>query len=302
MKQQNIKFKSLALLFLTAVIWGIAFVAQSVGMEYVKPFTFNGVRCLLGGVVLLPVIYFFDRKKIAKEKKTEDKKTLWIGGTLCGLCLCTASCFQQIGLQYTTAGKAGFLTALYIVLVPMIGLFFKKKCSPLVIGSIVLAIVGLYLLSIKDGFYIEKGDIYVIVCAFIFALHILTIDHFSPKCDGVKLSCVQFFVSGVIATVIALVLEKPELKQIMAAWLPIAYAGVLSCGVAYTLQIIGQKDIDPTIASLVLSLESVVSVLAGWLLLKQSLSIRELVGCVVMFIAIILAQLNFEPQGNKEAI
>ena len=302
MNQQNIKLKSLALLFLTAVIWGIAFVAQSVGMEYVKPFTFNGVRCLLGGVVLLPVIYFFDRKKTAEEMKTEDKKALWIGGTLCGLCLCTASCLQQIGLQYTTAGKAGFLTALYIVLVPILGIFFKKKCNPLVSGSIVLALVGLYLLSIKEGFYIEKGDIYVIICALIFSFHILTIDYFSPKCDGVKLSCVQFFVSGTIATIIALVIEKPQLVQIMAAWLPIAYAGVLSCGVAYTLQIIGQKGINPTVASLVLSLESVVSVLAGWLLLKQSLSARELVGCVIMFIAIILAQLNFDSRGNKEAL
>lgn len=295
-------YRSLLLLFLTAVIWGIAFVAQSVGMDYVKPFTFNGVRCLLGAIVLLPVIYVFDRKKTKEEKKAEDKKSLWLGGMLCGLCLCTASCLQQIGLQYTTAGKAGFLTALYIVLVPIIGVFFKKKCSPFVIGSILLALIGLYLLSIKEGFYIEKGDIYVMICAVIFSFHILTIDHFSPKCDGVKLSCVQFLVSGFIATIIALVIEKPELAQIMAAWLPIAYAGVLSCGVAYTLQIIGQKGINPTIASLVLSLESVVSVLAGWVLLNQALSTRELIGCVIMFIAIILAQINFEPRGNKEAL
>lgn len=300
MKKTN--YKSLFLLLLTAIIWGVAFVAQTVGMDYVKPFTFNGVRCLLGGIVLLPVIYFFDRKKTAEQKKQEDKKTLWIGGTLCGLCLCIASCFQQIGLQYTAAGKAGFLTALYIVLVPIIGLFFKKKCSPFVIGSIVLATVGLYLLSIKDGFRIEKGDIYVMICALIFSLHILIIDYFSPKCDGVKLSCVQFFVSGIIAMVIALIVEKPQFSQIMAAWLPIAYAGILSCGVAYTLQIIGQKGINPTIASLVLSLESVVSVLAGWILLNQVLSIREIVGCVIMFIAIILAQINFEKPQNKEAL
>lgn len=292
MKKTN--YKSLLLLLLAAIIWGIAFVAQTVGMDYVRPFTFNGVRCLLGAVVLLPVIYLFDKKKTVEEKEKEDKKALWIGGVLCGLCLCTASSLQQIGLQYTTAGKAGFLTALYIILVPIFGLFFKKKCSPFVIGSIVLATVGLYLLSIKEGFYIEKGDIYVMICAVIFSLHILTIDYFSPKCDGVKLSCVQFLVSGVIATVVALVIERPEWSQIMAAWLPIAYAGILSCGVAYTLQIIGQKGMNPTVASLVLSLESVVSVLAGWVLLNQSLSARELVGCVIMFIAIILAQLNFK--------
>lgn len=292
MKKTN--YKSLLLLLLAAIIWGIAFVAQTVGMDYVRPFTFNGVRCLLGAVVLLPVIYLFDKKKTVEEKEKEDKKALWIGGVLCGLCLCTASSLQQIGLQYTTAGKAGFLTALYIILVPIFGLFFKKKCSPFMIGSIVLATVGLYLLSIKEGFYIEKGDIYVMICAVIFSLHILTIDYFSPKCDGVKLSCVQFLVSGVIATVVALVIERPEWSQIMAAWLPIAYAGILSCGVAYTLQIIGQKGMNPTVASLVLSLESVVSVLAGWVLLNQSLSARELVGCVIMFIAIILAQLNFK--------
>ena len=292
MKKTN--YKSLLLLLLAAIIWGIAFVAQTVGMDYVRPFTFNGVRCLLGAVVLLPVIYLFDKKKTVEEKEKEDKKALWIGGVLCGLCLCTASSLQQIGLQYTTAGKAGFLTALYIILVPIFGLFFKKKCSPFVIGSIVLATVGLYLLSIKEGFYIEKGDIYVMICAVIFSLHILTIDYFSPKCDGVKLSCVQFLVSGVIAMVVALVIERPEWSQIMAAWLPIAYAGILSCGVAYTLQIIGQKGMNPTVASLVLSLESVVSVLAGWLLLNQSLSARELVGCVIMFIAIILAQLNIK--------
>ncbi len=292
MKKTN--YKSLLLLLLAAIIWGIAFVAQTVGMDYVSPFTFNGVRCLLGAVVLLPVIYLFDKKKTVEEKQKEDKKALWIGGILCGLCLCTASSLQQIGLQYTTAGKAGFLTALYIILVPIFGLFFKKKCSPFVLGSIVLATIGLYLLSIKEGFYIEKGDIYVMICAVIFSLHILTIDYFSPKCDGVKLSCVQFLVSGTIATVIALVVEKPEMTQIMAAWLPIAYAGILSCGVAYTLQIIGQKGMNPTVASLVLSLESVVSVLAGWVLLNQSLSARELVGCVIMFIAIVLAQLNFK--------
>ena len=292
--KQNKKWKSLMLLFLAAVIWGIAFVAQTVGMDYVGPYTFNGVRCLLGGIVLLPVIYFFDKKKPVEVKEQEDKKALWLGGTICGLCLCTASSLQQIGLQYTTAGKAGFLTALYIIIVPILGLFLGKKCSPFVAVSIVLATIGLYLLSIRDGFQIGQGDGYVMLCALVFSIHILTIDHFSPKCDGVKLSCVQFFVSGVIATVIALIVEKPELTQILAAWLPIAYAGFLSCGVAYTLQIIGQKGINPTVASLVLSLESVVSVLSAWVLLNQTLSGRELIGCAIMFIAIILAQVNFK--------
>lgn len=309
-------WKSPLILLLTAAIWGVAFVAQSVGMDYVKPFTFNGVRSLLGAVVLLPVIYIMQQRKnvvcreVLSEKavKTElsdgvanigessertdrNPRILWIGGISCGLCLCVASSLQQIGIQYTTAGKAGFLTAMYIVIVPILGLFLGKKCSPFVGLSIVLATIGLYLLSIKEGFTIGTGDIYVILCAVVFSLHILVIDYFAPKCDGVKLSCIQFFVCGIISTIIAFVFEKPEVSQIFSAWLPIAYAGIMSCGVAYTLQIIGQKGMNPTVASLLLSLESVISVLAGWVLLKQALSVRELIGCVIMFAAIILAQL-----------
>ena len=283
-------WKSPLLLLLTATIWGVAFVAQSVGMDYVEPFTFNGVRNLLGALVLLPVICGMSGERdVAEEKK--DTKTLWLGGVLCGLCLCVASSLQQIGIQYTTAGKAGFLTAMYIIMVPVFGLFLKKKCSPFVGISIVLATVGLYLLSIKEGFNIGKGDIYVISCAVVFSIHILVIDYFAPKCNGVKLSCIQFLVCGVLCSVIALVVEEPTISGILAAWLPIAYAGVMSCGVAYTLQIIGQKGMNPTVASLILSLESVISVLAGWLLLHQTLSAREIIGCAIMFAAIILAQL-----------
>ena len=283
-------WKSPLLLLLTATIWGVAFVAQSVGMDYVEPFTFNGVRNLLGALVLLPVIYGMSGKKAAAVEK-KDTRTLWLGGMLCGLCLCVASSLQQIGIQYTTAGKAGFLTAMYIIIVPVFGLFLKKKCSPFVGISIVLATVGLYLLSIKAGFSIGKGDIYVILCAVVFSIHILVIDYFAPKCNGVKLSCIQFLVCGVLCSVIALVVEEPTISGILAAWLPIAYAGVMSCGVAYTLQIIGQKGMNPTVASLILSLESVISVLAGWLLLNQTLSVKEIIGCVIMFAAIILAQL-----------
>ena len=290
------KWKSPLLLLLTATIWGVAFVAQSVGMDYVEPFTFNGVRNLLGALVLLPVIYGMSGKKAAAVEK-KDTKTLWLGGVLCGLCLCVASSLQQIGIQYTTAGKAGFLTAMYIIMVPVFGLFLKKRCSPFVGISIVLATVGLYLLSIKEGFNIGKGDIYVILCAVVFSIHILVIDYFAPKCNGVKLSCIQFLVCGVLCSVIALVVEEPTISGILAAWLPIAYAGVMSCGVAYTLQIIGQKGMNPTVASLILSLESVISVLAGWLLLHQTLSAREIIGCAIMFAAIILAQLPEKKKG-----
>lgn len=283
-------WKSPLLLLVAAVIWGVAFVAQSVGMDYVQPFTFNGVRNLMGAAVLLPAIYIGDKKdKAAVAKK--DTKTLWLGGTLCGLCLCVASSLQQIGIQYTTAGKAGFLTAMYIIIVPVIGLFLGKKCSFFVGISIVLATVGLYLLSIKEGFNIGKGDMCVILCAVVFSIHILVIDYFASGCNGVKLACIQFLVCGVLCSVMALVAEEPSLGGILAAWLPITYAGVMSCGVAYTLQIIGQKGMNPTVASLILSLESVISVLAGWVLLNQVLSFRECVGCAIMFAAIILAQL-----------
>lgn len=304
-------WKSPILLLLTATIWGTAFVAQSMGLEYVGPFTFNGVRSLLGGLVLLPVIYFTGNPKKeesvsqeATNTKAEGRKTLIMGGISCGLCLCVASTVQQIGLQYTTVGKAGFLTAMYIILVPVLGLFIGKKCNSYIGISILLAAVGLYLLSIKDGFRLERADIYMIVCALVFAIHILVIDYFAPKCDGVKLSCIQFFVCGVICTVLAFLIERPELNRIWEARLPIAYAGIMSCGVAYTLQIIGQKGMNPTVASLILSLESVISVLAGWALLHQALSARELTGCGIMFVAIILAQLpgNTEKQDVENSL
>ena len=313
MKDTKRNWRSPLLLLLTATIWGVAFVAQSVGMDYVKPFTFNGVRSLLGAAVLVPLIFLLGHrkderidaadspKKGAKDSEGKDSegkdstgestKTLWLGGILCGICLCVASSLQQIGIQYTTAGKAGFLTAMYIIIVPVLGIFVGKKLNPSVGISILMATVGLYLLSIKDGFNIGNGDIYVILCAIVFAVHIMVIDYFSPKCNGVKLSCIQFLVCGILCIIVALIFEKPQLDQILDAWLPIAYAGIMSCGVAYTLQIIGQKNMNPTVASLILSLESVISVLAGWVILHQALSARELVGCVIMFAAIILAQL-----------
>ena len=297
----GVPWKNSLLLLLTAVIWGIAFVAQSVGMDYVGPFTFNGVRSLIGAAVLLPVIRFFGEKPQTDEKKgkgtreagnerTEKTKTLLTGGILCGLCLCVASNLQQIGIQYTTVGKAGFITACYIVLVPVLGIFLHRRCGALLWGAVALAMAGLYLLCIKEDLIPGRGDILMLLCAFAFSVHILVIDCFSPKTDGVKLSCIQFLIAGFISMLCAFLFEAPDLSSILAAWMPIGYAGVLSCGVAYTLQIIGQKGMNPTIASLILSLESSISVIAGWLLLGQSLSARELWGCALMFLAIILAQ------------
>ena len=296
----KIPLKNSLLLLLTAEIWGVAFVAQSVGMDYVGAFTFNSVRSIIGSLVLIPVILFLNRQKPASAQtdlqKKENRRTLITGGVCCGICLCLASNFQQFGIKYTTVGKAGFITACYIVIVPVLGLFLKQKCGPFVWAAVVMAVIGLYLLCIKDGFSIGTGDILVMICALLFSIHILVIDHFSPMVDGVKMSCIQFLVCGILSGIPALLLESPSLSSILAAWQPILYAGVLSCGVAYTLQIIGQKNMNPTVASLILSLESCISVLAGWIILKQQLSLREFAGCAVMFAAIILAQL---PQKAK---
>lgn len=297
----NPKFKNDALLVLTALIWGSAFVAQSVGMDYLGPFTFNSLRCLLGGLVLLPVIWFMGmkgtggQKKMASQQnpqnKKTDKKTLWIGGICCGIALAAASSLQQIGLVYTSAGKAGFITALYILIVPVLGLFLGKKVGVKTWMGVGLAILGMYFLCIKEGFFISYGDFLVMICAFIFSLHILIIDYFSPKVDGVKLSCIQFWIAGILCALPMILNEKPTLDAVAAAWLPLLYAGVLSCGVAYTLQIIAQKNTDPTVASLILSLESVFAALTGWLVINETLSPKELFGCVLVFTAIILAQL-----------
>lgn len=295
----NKNFKNTVMLLLTAIIWGSAFVAQSVGMDYIGPFTFNCVRSILGGVVLIPCIAFLKRIKNEDEQNNNDRKTLVIGGVWCGVVLFAASSAQQIGIQYTSVGKAGFITALYIVMVPIAGIFLKKKCSPLVWAAVVIALGGFYLLSVKDGFALEPADIYLLVSSFLFTIHILVIDYFSPKVDGVKMSCIQFFVCGILCAVMMFLVEEPEIKNIVAAAKPIGYAGIMSCGVAYTLQILGQKNYNPTIASLILSLESVFSVLAGWLILNQALSARELLGCVLIFVAIILAQVPVRKKGAK---
>lgn len=299
------KKKNVIMLMIAALIWGVAFVAQSVGMEHVGPFTFNGVRCLVGAVALLPVIFFFDRKKkkekTGQEEKKErgigTKKDLVMGGLLCGGFLFLASSLQQIGIQYTTTGKAGFVTAFYIVIVPVLGIFLHKKISGNVWIAVALALVGLYFLCMTESFTIGKGDIYIFACAFVFSIQILMVDRFAPKVDGVKLSCLEFLVSGLLSLFFMFGLERPTLSGILAAGIPILYAGVLSCGVAYTFQILGQRDSNPAIASLIMSLESTFSVLAGWLLLHETLSTREAIGCIFMFAAILLAQL---PEKKKE--
>ena len=298
--------KNFILLFLTALIWGVAFVAQSVAMDYIGPYTFNAVRSLLGGIVLVPCVFLFGQKKKTVKDEDPSKGTavdrpgdMITGGLLCGIMLFLSTTLQQVGIQYTTVAKAGFITALYIILVPILGIFLKKRVSFQIWISVVIAIIGLYLLCMKGSFHLGQGDFLMLVCSLCFALHILVIDHFTDKVSGVKLSCIQFFVCGLLSCILMFLFEKPAVSDILSAWLPIVYAGVFSSGVAYTLQIIGQKGTDPTIASLILSLESVVSVLAGWIILGQSLTPREILGCLLMFGAIILAQVAPDQKASS---
>ncbi len=284
------KPKNAIMLLLTSLIWGTAFVAQSMGMDYLEPFTFNGARSLIGGIALLPCIWLLERIN-GKTQVSGNRKDLICGGIACGLLLFAASSLQQMGIQYTTAGKAGFITAFYIVFVPVLGIFLKKTVGWKVWISVLMALVGLYFLCIKEGFSIGKGDMFIFLCALVFSVHILVIDHYSPKVDGVKMSCIQFFVCGIASIPFMFLTEIPQIGNMLNAWLPLLYAGVMSCGVAYTLQIVGQKNVNPAIASLLLSMESCFSVLSGWIILGETLSVREGIGCVLMFVAIILAQL-----------
>ena len=283
------------LLLLTATIWGSAFVAQSVGMEHVGPFTFTFSRSMIGGMVLLPCILL-----LGKWKKGFATKVEWIGGICCGIALCVASNFQQVGMQYTTVGKAGFITALYVVLVPIFGIFMKKRVSLLIWGCVAVSVAGLYLLCMPAGaFVLAFGDLLVLLCAVLFSVHILVIDHFSPKGDGVVISCIQFFTCGILSGIPMLFSEHPSVGSMLDAKWSILYAGVLSSGVAYTLQVVAQKNVNPTVASLIMCLESVVAVLAGWIILGQGMSSREIWGCALMFAAIVVAQLPV-PEKMKE--
>ena len=344
-----------ALLLLAALIWGSAFVAQSVGMDYIGPFTFGAVRNTIGFLVLLPVSYFSRRYtrraavsaggnlsgatgsgKSRVAGRTADKSSgkttsavrqTLIAGLVCGVVLCSASSFQQAGIAYTTVGKSGFITAMYIVIVPVLGIFLKKKTTWRTWVAVLLAVTGLYLLCIKAGdMSLGYGDLLMLACAFLFAVHILVVDHYmndggsegseqtpvpetadrkpagtiTTAIDPVTLSCVQFGVTALIQTVIMFIFEEPRIDAIIDAMPSILYAGVLSSGVAFTLQIITQKHLAPVVAALIMSMESVFSVLSGWVILGERMSVRETVGCVLMFSAIILAQLPGKKIKVKE--
>ena len=290
------------MLFVTAMIWGSAFLAQQSGMDYIGPFTMQAVRYTLAGLALLPFIAVCDRVgRFTKKPVTREEKRFQYGsGAVCGILLCAASILQQYGLLYTSVGKSGFITALYIVLVPLIGLLFGKKTDLFTWLYAVIAVVGLYILSVSGSVSINKGDLLTLGCAVIFALHILKIDSASDRIDGVRLACTQFFVCAALSYVGMFLLEKPVWSDILSCWFPIVYAGVMSGGVAYTMQILGQQSVPPTIASMIMSLESVFAALFGWVIGGQRLSARELLGCGIMFAAIVLSQLP-RPKFAKKA-
>ena len=304
-QSNDLKKRNSVLLILAAFIWGIAFAAQSTGGDAVGPYTFNCVRSIIGGVVLVPVIGLSDRMNWTRKKPASrrDRRLVLVGGAACGIALSVASNLQQVGIYLgSPVGKAGFLTACYMLLVPVLGLFLKKKCGWNIWLGIVIAVVGLYLLCIQGDFTIQFSDILLLLCALAFAVQILVVDHFVDRVNGVRMACIEFLVSGTISAVPMILVDMrlsasgfSEWVSAFAdpyAWIPILYAGVLSCGVAYTLQIVGQRGMNPTVASLLMSLESVFSVLAGWVLLGEALSGREILGCVLIFAAVILAQLQ----------
>ena len=290
---------------LAAFIWGTSFVSQDICADSMGAFTFNGTRYFIAVLSLLVVIAVMnttrkDRPQPTAEEKKASRQQLWLGGLCCGTALAVASNFQQAGLVAgTDAGKAGFITALYVVLVPLFGLFFRRKVSGPVWIAVVLSVVSLYLLCIKGGFSLAPGDLLVLVCAVCFAVHILLIDHFTARCDGVKLSCLQFLFAAIWSTILALIFDTIDFHVLWECILPLLYVGVFSCGVGYTLQILAQKGSNPTVVTILLSLESVFAVIAGAVVLHQQMTAREYLGCVLMFAAVVLAQIPM-PQ-KKEA-
>lgn len=284
------------ILLITSIIWGTAFVAQVSGAREIGPFTFNFFRNVIAGgslFVLIKLWPFITRKPLVEDSTVSKKDTLK-GGILCGIVLMGGMSFQQLGLSgahATSAGKAGFITALYIILVPLTGIFIKKHISARLWLCVILATIGLYLLSVQEGLSIAFGDFLVLISALFYALHILVIDHFSDRVNGVKMSMVQFFVAAILSGILMGLLEEVSLDQVRGGLIPIIYAGFFSSCIGYTFQIIGQRDTDPTMASLILSLESVFAVIAGVLILNEKLSLREAIGCLIMFMAIVLAQL-----------
>ena len=303
---KNKKMLGNGLLLLTALIWGTAFAFQRVGMESIEPITFNAARMALAAVVIGFVALMLWKKEKAKpSERTEEEQKKYnrdtiIGGICCGTVLSIASILQQMGLVYTTAGKAGFITAMYMLLVPIIGfLFLKRKNTLIVWVAVVLGVVGMYFLCITDKFSLSFGDALVMGCALFFSFHILCCDHFAKRGNAIRISVIQFATATVISSVVAAVVEEPTVAKLVSALVPIAYCGIVSGGIGYTLQIVAQKFTDPTIASLLMSMESVFAVIAGVIILHEQLSFREMIGCIIMFAAIILVQLPSDKSSQE---
>lgn len=285
------KLGSAALLVVASMIWGVSFVAQSAGMTHVGPFTFTAVRSFISVIALIPCFLTFDR--LGWSAGT-DRRLTWKAGVILGVILFIGQNLQQIGLLYTSVAKAGFITSLYIVLVPIFGFLFHKRVHPALWACAAIAVIGLYFLSIRENFSIAAGDLLVLCCALVYTFHILVIDYYAGRADVVRMSCIQFFVCGALSVAPALRFEAPTASAIGAAWLPLLYAGVMSGCFAYTMQMLGQRNIEPTAASLLLSPEAVFAALAGWVLLGQTLTQRELLGCALVMAAVVLSQLPWD--------
>lgn len=305
MKKQEVK--SALLLLLTAAIWGFAFVAQRVGMQHMGAFTFNGLRFMLGSISLLPILYITGKKSQESKgdkKEISDNKTVVVAGAIVGSVLFIAASLQQVGLIYTTAGKAGFITGLYIVFVPILGLFVKQKTNVTTWLGVFVAAIGLYFLSVNEGFYIEFGDLLETIGAIFWAVHILVIDHFTKKVDALKLSFAQYITCSVLSLITAFIFEDISLDVIPQAIVPLLYGGIMSVGVAYTLQVVAQKHAKPSHAAIALSMESVFASIGGLLLLGEILPLRGYFGCALMLAGMLLSQYeNFaKPAAESKSI
>lgn len=282
------KRKGELLLFLTACIWGLSFVVQKLGMEHIGPFTFSAARLLLGGLVLIPVILFFEKR--SKETYSLEGKALVKSGMLLGIFIAGGILFQQVGIQYTTAGKSAFITALYIVFVPALGIFIKKRTGILTWVSVIIAVIGLYLLSIRGDFTMGKGDFLTVFSSMFWGIHILLIGKFAKDANGLKLSCIQFLTAGVIASILAIIFEEIQVINLLKSYQALLFSSVIVVGLAYTLQIFGQKSVEDSVAAIILSLESVTALIAGMIFLGERMTLREIIGAILMFIAILISQ------------
>lgn len=281
------------LLITAAAVWGFAFVAQRMGMEHVGPFTFNAIRFLLGALSLTPLMWFLQHRKSKKATSTESSKGIVKWGVIAGIALFAGSSFQQVGLITTTAGNAGFITGLYVIFVPLLGLFVRQKTQPIVWIAALMAVVGMYFLTVEEGFAINIGDLLVLVSALFFAIHVLIIGHLTQLYDAIKLSIVQFLACGFLSLVVALAIETITLDGIFSAAIPILYGGLISVGAGYTLQVFGQKHSKPAPAAIILSTEAVFAVIGGVLILHETMDVKSLFGCSLMFAGMVLAQIKF---------